>query len=34
LKYGMLLVDCGIPVEEINTTWANAGVYIIHWVDC
>ena len=31
LKYGELLLMCGVSVEEINTTWANPSIYFITW---
>ena len=31
LKYGPMLVDCGVSIEEINTTWANPSIYFITW---
>lgn len=33
LEYGMMLIDCGVSVEEINTSWSNATLYLVHWVD-
>lgn len=34
IKYGSMLYDMGIPVEEINTTWGKPNIYIVHWEDC
>lgn len=30
LNYGMMLVDCGLSVEEINESWSNPDLFIIH----
>lgn len=34
IKYGSMLCDMGIPIEEINTTWGKPNIYIVHWEDC
>ena len=31
LKYGELLLMCGVSIEEINTTWANPNIYFVTW---
>ena len=33
-KYGLMLVDCGIGIEEINTKWNKPSVYIITYCYC
>lgn len=34
LKYGAMLVDCGVPIEEINTTWSKPNIYVVTWCFC
>lgn len=34
LKFGMILVDCGLSVDEINEYWSIPNIYFIHWCDC
>lgn len=34
IKYGSILCELGVPAEEINTTWDNPNIYIVHWEDC
>lgn len=29
LKYGKMLTDCGLSVEEINTKWGQPNIYIV-----
>lgn len=29
LKYGAMLVDCGVSIEEINTKWGKPNIYFI-----
>ena len=31
-NYGMMLVDCGLSVEEINESWSNPDLFVIHGV--
>ena len=33
-KYGLILVDCGVSIEEINTTWSKPTVYIVTYCYC
>ena len=34
LKYGSILIDCGISIEEINTKWSRPNVYIVTYYHC
>lgn len=29
IKFGAMLVDCGVSIEEINTKWSRPNIYII-----
>lgn len=29
LKYGKMLTDCGLSIEEINTKWGQPNIYIV-----
>lgn len=33
-KYGAMLVDCGISIEEINTKWGRPNIYIVTYCYC
>ena len=34
LKYGEMLLDCGLSVEEINTKWGKPNIYIVTYYYC
>lgn len=34
IKYGSMLADCGISIEEINTKWGRPNIYIITYCYC
>jgi hypothetical protein len=34
LKYGAMLVDCGVSIEEINTKWGKPNIYFITYCYC
>ena len=34
LKYGSMLVDCGVSIEEINTKWGRPNIYIVTYCYC
>ena len=33
-KYGLMLADCGVSIEEINTKWGRPNIYIITYCCC
>lgn len=33
-KYGAMLVDCGVGIEEINTKWGRPNIYIVTYCYC
>ena len=33
-KYGAMLVDCGVSIEEINTKWGRPNIYIVTYCYC
>lgn len=33
-KYGAMLVDCGVSIEEINTKWGKPNIYFITYCYC
>ena len=33
-KYGPMLVDCGVSIEEINTKWGRPNIYIVTYCYC
>lgn len=34
VKYGSMLVDCGVSIEEINTKWGHPNIYIVTYCYC
>lgn len=34
LKYGAMLVDCGVSIEEINTKWGRPNIYVVTYCYC
>lgn len=34
LKYGAMLVDCGVSIEEINIKWGKPNIYFITYCYC
>ena len=34
IKYGAMLVDCGVSIEEINTKWGRPNIYIVTYCYC
>lgn len=34
IKFGTMLVDCGISIEEINTKWGRPNIYIVTYCYC
>jgi hypothetical protein len=33
-KYGAMLIDCGLSIEEINTKWGRPNIYIVTYCYC
>ncbi|MBQ8807497.1 MAG: hypothetical protein IJZ68_13860 [Bacteroidaceae bacterium] len=34
IKFGAMLVDCGVSIEEINTKWGRPNIYIVTYCYC
>ncbi len=32
-KYGMMLYDCGLPIEEVNKNWSRPTIYFVNTDD-
>lgn len=34
IKFGAMLIDCGVSIEEINTKWDRPNIYIVTYAHC
>ena len=34
IRFGAMLVDCGVSIKEINTKWSRPNIYIVTYCYC